>query len=67
MCNHIGGRLINHQTLALGKLYNYLLSMLVQPRAIFDQLKHGQVLWLNHHSFEKLPDALEYYLVDPKK
>ena len=23
------------------------------------------VLWLNYHSLEELPDALEYYLVDP--
>ena len=23
------------------------------------------MLWLNHHSFEELPDTLEYYLVDP--
>ena len=30
-----------------------------------DHLKHGLVLWLNHHSFEELPDALEYYLADP--
>ena len=36
-----------------------------QPRAIFDHLKHDLVLWLNHHSLEELPDALEYYLVNP--
>ena len=30
-----------------------------------DQLTHHLVLWLNHHSYEKLPDALEYYLEDP--
>ena len=30
-----------------------------------DQLKHDLVLWLTHHSFEELPDALEYYLADP--
>ena len=23
------------------------------------------VLWLNQHSFDELPDALEYYLVNP--
>ena len=23
------------------------------------------MLWLTHHSFEELPDALEYYLADP--
>ena len=23
------------------------------------------MLWLNHHSFEELPDSLEYYLVNP--
>ena len=23
------------------------------------------MLWLNHHNFEELPNALEYYLVNP--
>ena len=36
-----------------------------QPRVIFDQLTHDLVLWLSHHSFEELPDALEYYVVNP--
>ena len=30
-----------------------------------DHLKHDLVLWLNYHSFEELPDALEYYLANP--
>ena len=30
-----------------------------------DELKHDLVLWLTHHSFEELPDALEYYLANP--
>ena len=30
-----------------------------------DHLKQYLVLWLNHHSFEELPDSLEYYLADP--
>ena len=30
-----------------------------------DQLKHDLVLSLTHHSFEELPDALEYYLASP--
>ena len=36
-----------------------------QPKAILDHLKHDLELWLNHHSFEELPHALEYYLVNP--
>ena len=32
---------------------------------VIDHLTHDLVLWLNHHSFEELPDALEYYLADP--
>ena len=36
-----------------------------QTRANSDHLTHDLVLWLNHHSFEELPDALEYYLADP--
>ena len=30
-----------------------------------NQLKNDLVLWLTHHSFEELPDALDYYLADP--
>ena len=30
-----------------------------------DHLKHDLVLWLKHHRFDELPDALEYYLASP--
>ena len=30
-----------------------------------DQKKHGLLIWLTQHSFEELPDALEYYLAYP--
>ena len=36
-----------------------------QARSASTQLRHDVVLWLNHHNFEELPDALEYYLVNP--
>ena len=65
MCNHIGARLVMHQTLTLEKLYHHLLSPLGKPRAISYHLKLDLVLWLNHHSYEELPDALEYYQVNP--
>ena len=55
---------MTHQTLTLERLYHHLFSTLGQPRRIFDHLKHDLVLWLSHHSFEELPDALEYYLVN---
>ena len=54
------------QTLTLEKLYHHLFSTPGQTRVNSDQLTHDLVLWLNHHSFEELPDALEYYLADPK-
>ena len=56
---------MTHWTLTLEKLYHYLFSAPGQTRANSDQLTHDLVLWLNHHSFEELSDALEYYLADP--
>ena len=61
----IGDRLASHWTLTLEKLYHYIFSTLDQPRSVSEHLRHDLVLWLNHHSFEELPDVLEYYLVDP--
>ena len=51
--------------LALEKLYHHLFSTSGCDSTSIDQLKHDLVLWLTHHSFEELPDALEYYLADP--
>ena len=51
--------------LALDTLYHHLLSTPGRDTTTIDQLKHDLILWLTHHSFEKLPDALEYYLADP--
>ena len=67
MCNPIGAGLVTCQTQikTQEKLYHHLFSTPGQPRAFFDHLKHDLVLWLSHHSFEELPDALEYYLVNP--
>ena len=53
------------QTLALEKLYQHLFSTPEHDSTSIDHLKHDLVLSLNHHSFEELPDALEYYLADP--
>ena len=66
MIKLLGASFAIHQTLTLEKLYHHCFSTLGQPRPIFGHLKHDQELWLNHHSFEEQPDALEYYLVDPK-
>ena len=52
-------------TLTLEKLYHHLFSTPEHDSTSIDRLKHDLVLWLNHHSFEELPDALEYYLADP--
>ena len=52
------------QTLALEKLYHHLFSTPERDSTSIDHLKHDLV-WLNHHSFEKLPDALDYYLAEP--
>ena len=65
MCIPIGARLKTHQTLALEKLYHHLFSTPNCDSTSIDHLTHDLVLWLNHHSFEELPDALEYYLADP--
>ena len=54
-----------HQTLALEKLYHHLFSTPEHDSTSIDHQKHDLVLWLHHHSFEELPDALEYYLADP--
>ena len=54
-----------HPTLALEKLYHHIFSTTKCDSTSIDHLKHDLVLWLNHHSFEELPDALEYYLADP--
>ena len=54
-----------HWTLALEKLYHNIFSTHKHDSASIDHLKHDLVLWLNHHSFGELPDALEYYLTDP--
>ena len=54
-----------HWTLTLEKLYHDLFSTPKCDSTTIDHLKHDLVLWLNHHSFEEPPDALEYYLADP--
>ena len=51
--------------LALDTLYHHLFSTPGHDATTIDQLKHDLALWLTHHSFEELPDALEYYLADP--
>ena len=53
------------RTLALEKLHHHLFSTPECDSTSIDHLEHDLVLWLNHHSFEELPDALEYYLPDP--
>ena len=65
MCYPIGARLAQRCILALEKLYHHLFSTPGCAPTTIDQLKHDLVLWLTHHSFEELPDALEYYLADP--
>ena len=62
----IGARFARHRANTLGKLYYHLFSTLGQCKAIFPHLKCDLELCLDHHSFEDLPDALEYYLVDPQ-
>ena len=52
---------MQHHLLALDTLYHHLFYT---PGCTIDQLKHDLVLRLTHHSFEELPDALEYYLAD---
>ena len=60
----LGDRLASCQTLTLEKLYHHIFSTLGQPRSVSDHQRHDLVLWLNHHSFDELPDALEYYVVN---
>ena len=66
MCYPIGTRLAQRRILALDTLYHHLFSTPGRDATTTNQLKHDLVLWLTHHSFEELPDALEYYLADPK-
>ena len=65
MCYPIGARLATCWTQALEKLYHHLFSTPDHDNTVIDHLTHDLVLWLNHHIFEELPDALEYYLADP--
>ena len=65
MCYPIGARLVQRHILVLDTLYHHLFSTPGRDATTIDQLKHDLVLWLTHHSFEELPDALEYYLADP--
>ena len=65
MCYPIGARLVHCRILALDTLYHHLFSTPGRDATTINQLKHDLVLWLTHHSFEELPDALEYYLADP--
>ena len=65
MCYPIGARLAQCHILALDTLYHHLFSTPGCDTTTIDQLKHDLVLWLTHHSFEELPDALEYYLANP--
>ena len=65
MCYPIGARLAQCRILALDTLYHHLFSTPGRDATTTNQLKHDLVLWLTHHSFEELPDALEYYLADP--
>ena len=65
MCYPIGARLAQRRILALDTLYHHLFSTPGRDATTIDHLKHDLVLWLTHHSFEELPDALEYYLADP--
>ena len=64
MCYPIGARLAQRRILALDTLYHHLFSTPGRDATTTNQLKHDLVLWLTHHSFEELPDALEYYLAD---
>ena len=65
MCYPIGARLAHCRILALDTLYHHLFSTPGCDATTINQLKHDLVLWLTYHSFEELPDALEYYLADP--
>ena len=65
MCYPIGARLAQRRILALDTLYHHLFSTPGRNATTINQLTHDLVLWLTHHSYEELPDALEYYLADP--
>ena len=65
MCYPIGARLAQCRILAQDTLYHHLFSTPGRDATTINQLKHDLVIWLTHHSFEELPDALEYYLADP--
>ena len=65
MCYPIGAKLAQRHILALDTLYHHLFSTPGRDATTIDQLNSHLVLWLTHHSFEELPDALEYYLADP--
>ena len=52
-------------TLALEKLDHHRFSTPECDSTSIDHLNHDVVLWLTHHSFEELPDALVYYLANP--
>ena len=65
MCYPIGARLAQRRILALEKLYLHLFSTPGRDTTTIDQVKHNLVLWLTHHSFKEIPDALEYYLANP--
>ena len=65
MCYPIGAKLAQPCILSLEKLYHHLFSTPGHDTTTIDQLKQDLVQWLTHHSFEELPDALEYYLADP--
>ena len=65
MCYPIGARLAQRRILALDTLYHHLFSTPGRDAPTTNQLNHDLVLWLTHHSFEELPDALEYYLANP--
>ena len=67
MCYAIGARLVDCRILAIEPLYHHLFSTPGRDTTTIDQLKHDLVLWLTHHSFEELPDAIEYYLTDPQQ
>ena len=61
-----GDRLASHQTRTQEKLYHHIFSTPNQPKSVSEHLRHDPVLWLNHHTFEELPDALDY-IVDPNR
>ena len=65
MCYPFGARLAQRRILALDTLYHRLFSTPGHDTTTIDQLKPALVLWLTPHSFEELPDALEYYLAAP--